>query len=233
MEGTGIGHLVIIEFTPELSRMSACEFLEEILCRHLGVSHLVAGFNHHFGKRHEGTSDTIMECSGKLGFSVSREEALTVDGTPVSSSWIRALLSGGEVEKASELLGYDYTLTGRVVTGRKIGRELGFPTANIEALFPYKLIPGDGVYAVEIETEGYAGRLPAMLNIGTNPTIRVGDGRRTVEVHLIDFDGDLYDKILSIIFRFRLRDEIMYETVEDLARQMRADRISALGLLGK
>jgi len=230
---TGIGHLVIITFTPELSRMTACGFLSEILCRHLGVSHLVTGFNHHFGKRQEGTSETIMECSRRMNFSVSREEALLIDGMPVSSSRIRALLSGGEVENASLLLGYDYTVTGRVVPGRKIGRGLGFPTANIEPLFAHKLIPGDGVYAVEIETDSVPGWRPGMLNIGTNPTIREGDGRRTIEAHIIDFDGDLYGKILRIRFRFRLRNEIRYDTLEELAAQMNADLVRAVSLLGK
>lgn len=230
---TGIEHLVIIRFTPELSRMTACDFLSEILCRHLGVSHLVTGFNHHFGKRQEGTSETIMECSRRMNFSVSREEALLIDGMPVSSSGIRTLLAGGEVEKASLLLGYEYKITGRVVPGRKIGRALGFPTANIEPLFPHKLIPGDGVYAVRIETEGLAGWRPGMLNIGTNPTIREGDGRRTIEAHIIDFEGDLYGRVLGIRFRFRLRDEIRFDTVEELATQMRADLVRTVGLLGK
>ncbi len=230
---TGIGHLVVIRFTTELSRMTACGFLSEILCRHLGVSHLVTGFNHHFGKRQEGTSETIMECSRRMNFSVSREEALMIDGMPVSSSRIRTLLAGGDVEKASVLLGYDYTVTGRVVPGRKIGRELGFPTANIEPLFPHKLIPGDGVYAVEIETDSVPGRRSGMLNIGANPTIREGDGRRTVEAHIIDFEGDLYGRILRIRFRFRLRDEIRYDTVEELAAQMSADLVRAVSLLGK
>jgi riboflavin kinase/FMN adenylyltransferase len=230
---TGIEHLVIIRFTAELSQMTACGFLSEILCRHLGVRHLVTGFNHHFGKRQEGTSETIMECSQRMNFSVSREEALLIDGMPVSSSRIRTLLTDGEVEKASLLLGYDYTVTGRVVPGRKIGRVLGFPTANIEPLFHNKLIPADGVYAVEIETEGVPGRRPGMLNIGTNPTIREGDGRRTIEAHIIGFEGDLYGKVLGVRFRFRLRDEIRYETVEELAAQMNADLARAVSLLGK
>ncbi|TFH47719.1 MAG: bifunctional riboflavin kinase/FAD synthetase [Bacteroidia bacterium] len=233
MAATGIGHLVIIEFTPELSRMTASEFLSEVLCSHLGVSHLVTGFNHHFGKRHEGTSDTIMKCSQRMDFTVSREEAFLVEGKPVSSSWIRDLLTHGNVEKASELLGYGYSASGRVVSGKKIGRGLGFPTANIEVLFPHKLIPGDGVYAVEIETKEFAESLPAMLNIGTNPTIRGGDGRRSVEAHLIDFEGDLYDKILTVRFCFRLRDELKYDSVEELAAQMKADRIRTLELLRK
>ena len=230
---TGIGHLVIIEFTTELSRMTASEFLSEVLCRHLGVSHLVTGFNHHFGKRHEGTYDTILECSQRKDFTVSREEALKIDGTPVSSSRIRNLLSGGDVEKASELLGYDYSVRGRVVEGRKLGRVMGFPTANIEPLFHYKLIPGDGVYAVEIETEESAVRHPAMLNIGINPTIRESDGRRTIEAHIIDFDEDLYGSVLGIRFRFRLRDELRYDSVEQLTEQMRADFVRAVSLLRK
>ena len=233
LQETGIGHLVVIEFTPELSRMAACEFLSEILRRHIGVSHLVTGFNHHFGKKHEGTSDTIMECSQRMGFTVSREQALTIGGKAVSSSWIRELLTAGQVEKASDLLGYDYFISGRVVQGKKIGRDIGFPTANIEPVFLYKLIPGDGVYAVEVDTPDGTQRHMAMLNIGTNPTIKGSDGRKTIEAHIIDFEGDLYDATVSIRFRYRLRDEVRYGSIGELTDQMKTDRIRTIDLLRK
>lgn len=233
IETTGIKHLVIIKFTEEISRMTAPEFLSEILCRHLGVRHLIAGFNHHFGRRHEGTSDTIQECSHAMGFAVTREKALLINGVPVSSSAIRNLLSDGDVEKAASLLGYDYFINGRVVTGQKIGRDLGFPTANIEPVFEYKLIPRDGVYAVEAEMEGDTAKYPAMVNIGTRPTIKGSDGRKTIEAHLINFTGDIYSRMIKLNFRYRLRDEMEFEDIGALAAQIERDRERTIDLLGK
>ena len=221
---TGIGHLVIIPFTPELSRMTAPEFIDEILCRHLGVSHLVTGFDHHFGRRHEGDSNTILDCSSRMDFRVTKEEAFIVDGKAVSSSSIRELLGQGEVRKAAALLGYEYFLRGKVVSGKRIGRNLGFPTANIEPLFAYKLIPSYGVYAVETEVGGDTEKHIAMLNIGINPTIAGNDGRRTIEAHIIDFESDLYGRDVTVTFHERLRDEMKFENVDVLTTQMVKDR---------
>ncbi len=221
---TGIGHLVIIPFTPELSRMTASEFIDEILCRQLGVSHLITGFDHHFGRRHEGDSNTIIDSSSRMDFRVTKEEAFIVDGKPVSSSSIRELLEEGEVRKASSLLGYEYFLRGKVVSGKRIGRNLGFPTANIEPLFAYKLIPSYGVYAVEAEVEGDEQKHIAMLNIGINPTIAGNDGKRTIEAHILGFESDLYGREVTVRFHTRLRDEMKFENVDDLAAQMVKDR---------
>ncbi len=228
---TGIGHLVIIPFTHELSRMTAREYVESILCRHLGISQLVTGFNHHFGRRHEGDSNTITECSSRMDFRVTREEAFTVDGEVVSSSVIRKLLEGGEARKASAMLGYDYFLRGKVVSGKKIGRGLGFPTANIAPLFAFKLIPRSGVYAVEISIEGDPEWRAAMLNIGLRPTIKESDGSRTIEAHIINFDSDLYGKDVTVRFREWLRDEMKFGSVEELVAQLASDRERTIALL--
>ena len=171
LEETGIDHLVIIPFTRELSNLTACEFIEKILCGKLGVQHLVIGFDHHFGKRHEGTGDTIMNCSKRFGFTVTRSGALLKEDIVVSSSAIRDMLLSGLTDEASQLLGYPYFLTGRVVPGMQIGRSIGFPTANIEPHFRHKIIPANGVYAVEIEFDESKAKNIAMLNIGTRPTV--------------------------------------------------------------
>ena len=230
---TGIGHLVIIPFTPELSRMTASEFIDEILCRHLGASHLITGFDHHFGRRHEGDSNTILDSSSRMDFRVTKEEAFMIDGKAVSSSSIRELLLEGKVRKASALLGYAYFLRGKVVSGKRIGRNLGFPTANIEPLFPYKLIPSYGVYAVEAEVGGDKKKHIAMLNIGINPTIEGNDGKRTIEAHIIDFESDLYGRDVTVRFHSRLRDEMKFENVDALAAQMVKDRELTIALLRK
>jgi len=228
---TGIGHLVIIPFTHDLSRMTAEEFVDSILCRHLGLRHLITGFNHHFGRRHEGDSNTIIECSGRMDFRVTREEAFMIGGEAVSSSSIRRLLEGGDVRKASAMLGYDYFLKGKVVSGKRIGRGMGFPTANIAPSFIYKLIPGSGVYAVEIQVEGDPAWNAAMLNIGLRPTITESDGRITIEGHIIDFDSDLYGKTVTVRFRERLRDEMKFDNIDALAAQLARDRERTIALL--
>lgn len=233
LRSTGIGHLVVIPFTHELSRMTASEFLGSILCRHLGVRHLITGYNHHFGRRHEGDSNTVMECASRMDFRVTREDAYMIDGEAVSSSLIRKSLADGRIDKAAAMLGYDYFIRGSVVSGRRIGRNMGFPTANIAPVFEHKLIPRTGVYAVEVTIEGAAEKHAAMLNIGHRPTIADSDGIRTIEVHLVDFSGDLYGRIVTVIFRHRLRDEMKFENVDALAAQLARDREMTLALLGR
>jgi riboflavin kinase/FMN adenylyltransferase len=233
LRSTGIGHLVVIPFTHELSRMTASEFLGSILCRHLGVRHLITGYNHHFGRRHEGDSNTVMECASRMDFRVTREDAYMIDGEAVSSSLIRKSLADGRIDKAAAMLGYDYFIRGSVVSGRRIGRNMGFPTANIAPVFEHKLIPRTGVYAVEVTIEGAAEKHAAMLNIGHRPTIADSDGIRTIEVHLVDFSGDLYGRIVTVIFRHRLRDEMKFENVDALAAQLARDREMTIALLGR
>ena len=230
---TGIGHLVVIPFTPELSRMTASAFVDSILCRHLGVRHLITGYNHHFGRRHEGDSNTILECSARMDFRVTREEAYILDGEPVSSSRIRKALGEGRIAKAAEMLGYDYFITGKVTPGRKIGRNMGFPTANIVPLFPHKLIPRTGVYAVEATISGEHGSHVAMLNIGHRPTISDSDGIQTIEVHIIDFSEDLYGREMTVRFRHRLRDEMKFPDRDALAAQLVKDLAMTTDLLGR
>jgi len=231
LQETGIGHLVVIPFTPELSRMTAPAFVDSILCRHLRVRHLITGYNHHFGRRHEGDSNTILECSARMDFRVTREEAYLVDGEPVSSSLIRKALGEGRIEKGAKMLGYDYFIRGKVVSGKKIGRNIGFPTANIVPLFNHKLIPRTGVYAVEADIPGESGRYIGMLNIGHRPTISDTDGIRTIEVHLIDFSGDLYGREITVRFRHRLRDEMKFSDVDALAAQLIKDRDMTIALI--
>lgn len=233
LRSTGIGHLVVIPFTTELSRMTAPEFVGSILCRHLGVRHLITGYNHHFGRRHEGDSNTILECAARMDFRVTREDAYMIDGEPVSSSLIRKTLGEGHIVKAAAMLGYDYSIRGRVVSGRRIGRNMGFPTANIVPVFEHKLIPRTGVYAAEVTIEGADGRHIAMLNIGHRPTIADSDGNRTIEVHLVNFSGDLYGSVVTVTFRHRLRDEMKFENVDALAAQLAKDREMTIALLGR
>jgi riboflavin kinase/FMN adenylyltransferase len=228
---TGIGHLVIIPFTHELSRMTASEFVESILCRQLKASHLISGFNHHFGRRHEGDSNTIIECSQRMDFRVTKEKAFRLEGELVSSSLIRKLLDGGNVKKSASLLGYDYFLRGKVISGRRIGRNIGFPTANIVPHNEHKLIPSSGVYAVNVSVDDDTAKHIAMLNIGRRPTIKDNDGISTIEVHIIDFESDLYGKSVTIRFHDRLRDEMKFESIDALAAQLARDRERTIAIM--
>jgi riboflavin kinase / FMN adenylyltransferase len=226
---TGVDHLVVTEFTRELSTMRACDFVKDILADRLSARHLVLGYNHHLGRSGEGTFETVRNCMDPLQLTSEQAEAYQHNGTPVSSSAIREFLSAGNVGYANELLGYNYSLSGRVVEGRGIGRHIGFPTANIKPPTADKLIPGNGVYAVRVET-GY-GKHPGMLSIGTNPTIDPESSARSIEVHIIDFKSDIYNSSITISFVKRLRDEIKFPGTAELAAQMEADKQESLKIL--
>lgn len=227
---SGIGHLVIIEFTSDFSRMKACDFVEKILVEEIGTQYLVIGHDHHFGYRGEGDYQTIENCAVSAGFMVEQVVGYRASGVVVSSSMIREALLAGRVEDANSWLGYNYSLHGRVVEGKKIGRQIGYPTANIEPADKYKLIPGDGVYAVEAVIDRKIRK--GMLSIGKNPTVNRAAAKRTIEVNIFNFKKDIYGKEITIYFRYRLRDERKFGSTRDLAIQMEKDREMAAGLLG-
>ncbi|MCD6202493.1 MAG: bifunctional riboflavin kinase/FAD synthetase [Bacteroidales bacterium] len=229
LEACGIDHMIILPFSEDIRNMSACDFVEKILVGSLHVHTLVMGFNHVFGKNREGDFEKIRECAGELDFKVVKVEAMKVEGQEVSSSLIREVLWSGEVRHAEKLLGYPYFIFGRIVGGKRIGRSLGFPTANIRPDDEHKLIPGDGVYAVQVFLSGrpYGG----MLNIGIRPTVNHGVPDKTIEVHIFDFHGDLYGQNVTVTFVDRIRDERKFEGVEELARQLEQDKQIAMKLL--
>jgi riboflavin kinase/FMN adenylyltransferase len=147
----------------------------------------------------------------------------------ISSSLIREALLKGDLDNANKWLGYCYSLKGQVIAGNKIGRKLGFPTANIRTDYRYKLVPADGVYAVDINVDGQT--RPGMLSIGTNPTINRTTGKRSIEVNIFDFEKDIYGLDIEVLFRYRLRNEIRFDSVEQLVLQMKQDREVAMKLL--
>ncbi|MFO7851722.1 MAG: riboflavin biosynthesis protein RibF [Bacteroidota bacterium] len=229
LEEIGIDKLLILPFSREFSRLSACEFTKKYLVDIIGVKHLIIGFDHHFGYRKCSEDVSISECAGKHGFGVDRVDALKEGGEVISSTLIRKLISGGSLQKANNFLGYPYFLRGRVVEGKKIGRLLGYPTANIAPDYPYKLIPADGVYAVEVELD--TGNYKAMLYIGPRPTIERNRGKRTIEVNIFDFDDDIYDKDITVRFMHRLRGDRKFFSREELLRQIIKDKAEAMRLL--
>jgi riboflavin kinase/FMN adenylyltransferase len=171
----------------------------------------------------------IKKCAESLKIIVEQVPGLHLDGKIVSSTTIREMLLAGRLDEANNLLGYSYSLSGIIVAGQKIGRSIGFPTANIKPDNEFKLIPGDGVYAVLVRVGNK--ELPGMLSIGKNPTVEKGPGIRTIEVHILNFDKDIYDQSVTIIFIKRLRDEKKFESMEQLAFQMAIDKEETLKLL--
>ncbi|HEY5470966.1 MAG TPA: bifunctional riboflavin kinase/FAD synthetase [Bacteroidales bacterium] len=224
-----IDHLVIIEFNKVFSNISACDFVNDILVGKIGTKHLIIGYNHHFGRKGEGDLNTIKQCAESLDFIVEQVTAFKSEEVTISSSLIREALLTGKLDEANKWLGYFYSLKGKVIKGRQIGRSIGFPTANIEPDYPFKLIPSNGVYAVEVELDGKI--FPGMMNIGTNPTVNDDNSARSIEVHILDFNQDIYDKEIIVIFRKRLRDEIKFKSTMQLTEQMKLDKEQTLQLL--
>jgi riboflavin kinase/FMN adenylyltransferase len=230
LEQSGIDHLIIMNFTRELGNMDAADFIGEILVGKIGVKHLLVGYDNHFGKDKGGDFKKIRECSELYNFEVEQVDGIYSPEGIISSTAIREALLKGRVEDAGRWLGYNYAITGTVVEGRKIGHKLGFPTANIKAADVFKLIPADGVYAVEVMIGEL--KLPGMLSIGYNPTVNNDRTKRSIEVNIFGFERDLYDRTITAIFRYRLRDEVKFENTEQLTEQMKLDKEAALRLLG-
>lgn len=228
-EQLGIEHLIIYPFDRQFAGLSYAEFVEQILVGQMRTYCLVVGYDHRFGKNREGGFDYLRECAQKFGFHIERLDALALDQENISSTKIRIALEKGEIRKANQFLGYHFTLHGTVVNGKRLGRKLGFPTANIEASDKHKIIPGYGVYAVNVvlENKKYMG----MLNIGTRPTFNKNADNRSIEVNIFDFDDDIYGKEITLCFIDKIRDERKFESVEQLVVQLHADKETALRLL--
>jgi riboflavin kinase/FMN adenylyltransferase len=230
-EKSGIDHLVVYPFTKSFSELSYSSFVKNILVDKLKTRCLVVGYDHRFGKNREGSFEYLKECAKGYNFKIEKLDALLVDEVHVSSTHIRNALEDGDVEQANKFLGYRFTLHGTVVEGQRVGRKMGFPTANIEASDPNKLIPGYGVYAVEIILSGekYGG----MLNIGTRPTFNNNADNRSIEVHIFNFSGDIYNKEITLIFEAKIRDEKKFSGPEALVEQLKKDKETALRILAE
>lgn len=225
----GIDHLIIIRFNYEFSTKTACEFVKDVLIEKIGANLFIVGHNQHFGWQGEGDFDAIKQCAGLYDLNVEQVQALLLEERAISSTGIRRALLNGQLDEANRLLGYDYFMNGSIVEGKHLGRIINFPTANIEPDYKNKLIPKDGVYAVEIHFEGI--KYLGMLSIGWNPTVNPGSGPRTIEVNIFDFDKDIYGHKITIVFRFRLRDEIKFADLAQLSEQLELDKKNALQLL--
>lgn len=227
LEQTGLDHLIIHPFTKEFSRTPSLEFVREILVNQLGVKQLVIGYDHHFGRNREGSFHHLKEFGPIYGFEVEEIPALDIDAVNISSTKIRTALIEGNVELATTYLGHPYIIGGEVIKGDQIGRSIGFPTANLDINFQHKLIPADAVYAGYVRLNGEHHK--AMANIGRRPT--VGSNRRSVEIHLLDFEGDLYGQHLHFAVGHRLRDVMNFKSLDALKTQLTLDKEDALSKL--
>ncbi|HSG68219.1 MAG TPA: riboflavin biosynthesis protein RibF, partial [Bacteroidales bacterium] len=194
--------------------------ISEILFNRIGLCQLVVGYDHHFGRNREGSFDELQSLGKELGFKVEQIPEQDVDNIAISSTKIRDALKAGKVSTANALLGYEYSITGKVVRGNRIGHKIGFPTANTELKDEYKLITAVGVYACRVEWNGkkYLG----MGNIGYRPTIDHSD--LTIEVHIFDFNEEIYGETITIYFVDRIRDEVKFDNLEALRLQLIKDQ---------
>jgi riboflavin kinase/FMN adenylyltransferase len=222
VERLGVDGLCVIPFTKDFSKLTAAQFVHDVLVEDLHATEVVVGENFRFGHKAAGDVPALGRFGGRFGFSVSGAPLVAGGGTTFSSTYIRACVAAGDVGAAAEALGRDHRVEGVVVRGDRRGRELGYPTANVE-LYPYAAVPADGVYAGRLVRRTPDGPvdLPAAISVGTNPTF---EGReRRVEAYVLDFDGDLYGDHVGIEFVERLRGMEKFDRVEDLITQMDAD----------
>jgi len=218
----GIEHLLLLPFSKELADMTAQDFIEQILIKKIGMKHLVVGYNHRFGKDRLHDFDSYLSLSHKLGFGLSRVDAVSIaDNQVISSSSIRKFLIQGNIQSANKMLGYSFSVFGTVMGGQQFGRRLGYPTANVLPNERYKLIPQNGVYACNVIVMGkqYGG----MLNIGVRPTIDFVNENVTIEVHILDFNQDIYSEEIELIFVRKIRDEQKFSHIDSLVSQLQKD----------
>jgi riboflavin kinase/FMN adenylyltransferase len=231
LEKSGIHNLITLPFTKEFSQISFRDFVKDYLIDRIKVRHLVIGYNHHFGKDRKGDFKYLKNISEEYGFSVEQLRPVIFQKSYVSSSLIRRNLEKGKIETANILLGYNYFINGKVIIGDRIGRRLGYPTANIKLNDSHKLLPKNGVYAVKVRMD--QNEYNGMLYIGTSPTTKGDLYNRTIEVHIIDFKGEIYNKEISINFIGRIRDEKKFRNEEELIDQLNSDKYKILNILSK
>jgi len=219
---TGLDNLVIHKFTKEFSRIKSINFIRDLLVGKLNMNFMIVGFDHHFGKNREGTFENLIELSYLYDFKIEKIEPQLVDGISISSTKIRNAIKEGAIKKANFYLNSNFSILGKVVNGNNIGSKIGFPTANIQLLNKWKILPKEGVYAVMVVFNEI--KYFGMLNLGIRPTI--SDNSFAIEVHIFDFSLKIYDKKLKIEFLERIRDEKKFSDLKKLRLQLEKDKIN-------
>jgi riboflavin kinase/FMN adenylyltransferase len=229
LEKAGVDHLIILPFTKEFSRLSSEQFIRNILVNKIKTNTLVIGYDHRFGKNREGSFEHLKNSASLYEFEVEEIPEQDIDDIAVSSTKIRQALLNNDIQTAQKYLGNSYSLEGKVIKGKQLGRTIGYPTANIEVENSYKLIPQDGVYAVWVWYN--KARFGGMLNIGNNPTIQ--DKGRSIEVNIFDFEKEIYTENLKIEFVSKLRNEEKFDGLNALKNQLHKDKQNTLEILNK
>lgn len=220
LRNAGIKNLIVLEFNEALAGLTATQFIEDILINKIGAKTLIVGYDHRFGRNRAGSIMDLREYEEKGKFGVFEIEAHMLKDIAISSTKIRAALNDGNVEDATRLLGYDYPLSGTVVEGKRIGREIGFPTANISVEADYKLIPKDGVYYVKVLVEEVY--FDGLLSIGNNPT--VNGQKKSIEVHLLKFEKEIYGQKVKVVFKKWIRGTKKFVSLQSLKTQIGKDK---------
>ena len=227
LNSLNLDYLIIKEFTKEFSRLSALEFVRDILVNKLNAKHIIIGYDHHFGRNRTANIEQLKEFGELYDFKVTEILAQDIDDIAISSTKIRKALINGEITLANKFLGYNFFFSGNVVHGNNIGKTISFPTANIKIDAPYKLVPKNGVYIVKTTIDNQI--TFGMMNIGYNPTFN--GKQKSIEIHFINFNKNIYDKTLTIEMILRIRNEIKFNTVDDLKKQLEQDKLSTLNYI--
>lgn len=229
LEATGLEQLIIHPFTKEFSRMTAEEYVKDVLVGALQAKKVIIGYDHRFGRNRTATIEDLRVYGERYGFDVEQISVEEIDEVSVSSTKIRKALASGDVETANQYLGYNYMLSGVITRGKGLGRQLDFPTANLQIEETYKLVPENGVYVVRSVLNSR--EVFGMMNIGYNPT--VNGKEKTIEVHFFDFEEDLYDLPVRVELLHRLRDETRFDSIDELKQQLYKDRERSLAYISR
>tara|TARA_B100000401_G_scaffold161943_1_gene108072 strand:+ start:472 stop:1404 length:933 start_codon:yes stop_codon:yes gene_type:complete len=229
LEKYGLDHLVIHPFTKEFSRISPTEYVRDLLVNQLNAHHLVIGYDHQFGRNREGNLDLLNELSTLYGFKIDEISAQEINAIKISSTKIRNAIYDGDIQKTNNYLGHRFTLSGTVREGEKIGRTIGFPTANIDITDFDKIKPSEGVYAVKVNVNNstYNG----MMNIGTRPTLNKKENITSYEVHIFNFNQNIYNQKITVEFIDRIREEKKFDDINALKLQLIDDQKKSIALL--
>ncbi|MBK8807940.1 MAG: bifunctional riboflavin kinase/FAD synthetase [Bacteroidales bacterium] len=221
LQTTGVSSVVIQTFDEHFSRMSPYNYIKEVLVERIGAKKIVVGYDHKYGYKGEGDFAFLSQQAAVFGFDVEEIPPFDLNHINISSTKTRESIEQGNIDHANKFLSYEYFLNGKVVKGRQIGRKIGYPTANIEVDSNLKLIPGSGVYVVDIKLDGktYQG----VASVGTNPTIEVFEKRHTIEAYIFNFNEDIYDRKLTLVFKTRIRDEKKFDSIITLKDEIAAD----------
>lgn len=226
LAANGIENIVVVPFDAAFANLTADEYIDSFLVRYFHPAMVVVGYDHRFGKNREGNFNLLKEAGKKNGFEVKEIPEHVIKDITISSTRIREAVSTGDFRTATEYLGYDYFFSGKVIEGNKLGRTIGYPTANLEIDDEHKLVPANGVYAVDVMLDNR--KLKGMMNIGIRPTI--GGTKRVIEVNIFDFDEDIYGKTMRVTLKHSLRSEVKFAGLDELKAQLAKDKEDAIRL---